>query len=156
MDRLWDVWLLVRDEVGLFFIAALPVTELRGAIPLGIAQGMSPLKTYIICVLGNLLPAPVLLLFLEPIFKKMRQTPLLRGLADWSIKRSLKRSQQIKKYSALGLLFFVAIPLPSTGVWTGCIAASLLGVRFRYAFPAVAAGTIIAGLLVLGISLHII
>jgi uncharacterized membrane protein len=147
---------MINDELTVFFIAAMPVFELRGAIPLGVGMGISPWKTYFLSVAGSLLPAPFLLLFLDPIFRFLRSTRLFRRFINWTVKRSLKKGEQIKRYSLLGLVLFVAIPLPSTGVWTGCIAASLIGLRFIQAFPAVALGTSIAGLIVLAVTCHII
>ncbi|MDI3535248.1 MAG: hypothetical protein PWQ82_1613 [Thermosediminibacterales bacterium] len=154
--NLFVFWESIKDELTVFLLSAMPVSELRGSIPLGISMGIPTWETYFLSVAGSLLPAPVLLIFLQPFFGFLRKTVLFRRLIDWSLRRSAKKSHQIKKYGIIGLFLFVAVPLPSTGVWTGCIAASLLGLKFWQAFPAVAAGNMVAGLLVLTISHQII
>lgn len=156
MNLLSQFWETIKDELTIFLLATLPVSELRGAIPLGISMGIPTWETYFLSVAGSLLPAPVLLLFLQPFFGFLRKTILFRPLINWTLKRSAKKSHQIKNYGIVGLFLFVAIPLPSTGVWTGCIAASLLGLKFWQAFPPVAIGNMVAGLLVLAISHQII
>lgn len=135
-------------EIQVFLIATLPVIELRGAIPYGVAMGMNPIHAALVCLAGSMVPVPFLLFFLRPFFSKMRSYRLIRKFEKWLIHRTDKRAKNIKKYSALGLMFFVAIPLPSTGVWTGAIAAALLNMRIKHAFFAILVGNIIAAFIV--------
>lgn len=128
-------------------IAALPLMELRGAIPIGVSLGLSPIHSTIIGILGSLIPVPFLLFFLKPILLQLRKTKLFRKTADKVIKKTLKKSKNIEKYSAIGLVIFVAIPIPGTGVWAGSLAATLFKIRFKYAFPAIAIGNTIAGII---------
>ncbi|MBI3323093.1 MAG: small multi-drug export protein [Candidatus Omnitrophica bacterium] len=130
-------------------IGALPIAEVRGAIPAGMAMGLSGREAYLWACLGNLLPVIPLLLFLDPASAWLRRFPLWKEFFEWLFARTAKKSGVIQRYEALGLAIFVAVPLPLTGAWTGCVAASLFKLPFRVAFPAIAAGVAGAGLLVL-------
>ena len=143
-------WLrdLPREWVVLI-VSALPVAELRGALPLALYYGMSFSKAYWLSVLGNIaIIAPVLVL-LEPVSSRLRKFKVWARFFDWLFERTKKRADTVQKYEALGLALFVSIPLPVTGAWTGVVAASLFKIRFRYAFVAIACGVMIAGLIVL-------
>jgi uncharacterized membrane protein len=138
-------------ELVVIVIAALPVSELRGAIPMALKiYGMSPWKSYILAVFGNLLPVPVLLLFLGRVESYLRSRfSIFDSFFSWLFSRTRRRTKdKVEKYGALGLVPFVALPLPVTGAWTGVAAAYVFGIRFRYAFPAIALGVIIAGVIV--------
>ena len=144
----------MSEELITVIVAALPVSELRGAIPLALLSFKMPLlKLFFLSVLGNLAPVIPLLLFLEPASKRLRHFALWRNFFDHLFERTRKKAILIEKYEALGLALFVAIPLPVTGAWTGCIAASLFKIRFRYAFPAICVGILIAGLIVTSVTL---
>jgi len=138
---------LPKDYV-VMIVGALPVSELRGAIPLGLSFGMPLVKAFWLSVLGNcLIVAPALFLF-APVTNVLRRFKIWARFFDWVFARTKKNSDAIQKYEALGLAIFVAIPLPMTGAWSGVIAASLFKIRFRYAFLAIIAGVICAGLIV--------
>lgn len=129
-------------------MAALPISELRGAIPLGLSFGMPLLKAFCLAIIGNsIFVAPALFLF-EPVTKQLRKFKIWSRFFGWVEERTRKNSEAIQKYEALGLAIFVAIPLPMTGAWSGVIAASLFKIKFRYAFISIIAGVIIAGLIV--------
>jgi len=135
--------------LNILILAAMPVSELRGAIPVAICKyGYGPLAAYAVSVIGNMLPVIPLLFLLEPVSRRLRHIWLLDRFFTWLFERTRKKSALIEKFEALGLILFVAIPLPMTGAWTGCIAASLFKIRFRYAFPAVLLGVLIAGIIV--------
>jgi uncharacterized membrane protein len=131
-------------------VAALPISEVRGAIPLAIGvYGFSPLQAYLLSVLGNLLPIIPLLLFLGPVSDFLRRFSIGDQFFSWLFART--RSKYIKDHENFGLTalaIFVAVPLPMTGAWTGCVIAFLLGFRFWPAFAAIAAGVLIAGVVV--------
>ena len=138
---------LPKDYV-VIIVGALPISELRGAIPLGLSFGMPLFKALWLSVLGNcLIVAPALFLF-EPVTGFLRKFKIWSRFFDWVFQRTKKNSDSIQKYEALGLAIFVAIPLPMTGAWSGVIAASLFKIRFRYAFLAIISGVICAGLIV--------
>jgi uncharacterized membrane protein len=135
-------------EYVVIIIGALPVSELRGAIPLALSFGMPLAKAFWLAALGNcLIVAPALFLF-KPVTGFLRKFRIWSRFFDWVFERTRKNSDSIQKYEALGLAIFVAIPLPMTGAWSGVIAASLFKIRFRYAFLAIIAGVICAGLIV--------
>ncbi len=136
-------------EVITVIIAALPVSELRGAIPIAYCAMKMPLsRTLFFAYLGNMLPVIPLLILLEPVSARLRRFHLWRRFFDWLFEKTRKKAEIVQRYEALGLILFVAIPLPVTGAWTGCIAASLFKIKFRYAFPAILIGVLIAGIIV--------
>lgn len=134
-------------ELRVFLLSTLPIIELRGAIPYGIAMGMNPIHAALLCIVGSMVPVPFLLFFLKPFFTKLRRIPMIRKFEVWLINRTERKAGNIKKYSMLGLVLFVAIPLPSTGIWTGSIAAALLNLRIKHAFFAILLGNIVAAIL---------
>lgn len=140
-------------ELRTFILGALPIFELRGAIPYGIAVGMPLAKVLFYAILGNVVPiVPVLFLF-EPVSNYLRRFSLFRKFFDWFSERTKKQASVIEKYEALGLAIFVAVPLPGTGAWTGCLAATLFKIRFRYALLAIIAGVLIAAAIVTPVAL---
>lgn len=142
-------------------IAMLPVSELRGAIPWALAPspmggGMNWPEAFLFAFIGNFIPVIPLLLFLGPASKWLRRYPILDRFFEWLFARTRRRGRVVERYEALGLILFVAIPLPITGAWTGTVAAFIFGVRFWYALPAVIAGICIAGGIVTLASLGLI
>ncbi len=137
-------------QLVVFIAAMLPFSELRGAIPLAIGQyGINPVEAYIIAVLGNLVPVVFLLHFLGPIEQRLRFIQVFDMFFDHLFHRTRKKhSERIDKYGALGLVTFVAIPLPVTGAWTGVAAAYVFDIKKRYAFPAIVFGVLLAGVIV--------
>lgn len=156
LSQVWRGYVLSLDAnpyLAVFVVAMTPVLELRAAIPLGISIGLSPMETLFFGVLGSLTPVPFILLLLDPVMRAIRRAPHFRRLWLWLDKTNRTRALSLKKYGPLGLCIFVAIPLPSTGAWSGAILASFLGVRFWIAFLSIAAGTIMAGVTVTALSL---
>ena len=130
--------------------AALPVSEVRGAIPLAIGvYGYDPWQAYLLSVLGNLIPVIPLLLFLGPVSDWLRRFAIWDRFFTWLFSRT--RRKYIREHESFGLTalaVFVAIPLPMTGAWTGCAIAFLVGFRFWPAFAAITAGILLAGMVV--------
>lgn len=139
-------------EFKVLFISMLPVIELRGAIPIGMAMGMSAFQAFITCFIGSLIPVPVLIFSIRPILRWLTRTKILVNSVKGIIQKTFNRSYYVKKYGFWGLLLFVAIPLPGTGVWSGTLAAVLLDIRFKTAFPAILFGNLIAGILIMTLS----
>ncbi len=137
-------------ELAVILIAALPIFELRGAIPVAIFTfGLDPLTTFILSVAGNMLPVIPLLLYLEPVSNFLRRWRAGDVFFTWLFNRTRhKHSAQFEKYGSIGLAIFVGIPLPATGAWTGCAAAFVFGFKSRNAFLAIFAGVILAGIIV--------
>lgn len=138
----------VSPEWTTFIISMLPIVELRGAIPYAAGMGIPWFEAYLLAVAGNLVPVVPLLLFLGPVSEWLRRLPGFGRFFDWLFARTRKRTHAVEKYGPWGLALFVAIPLPVTGGWTGAAAAYLLGFRFRRSFPAIAAGVLLAGVVV--------
>lgn len=137
----------VSREVIVFIVSLLPILELRGGILAGYAMGMELLPTFIIAFIGNILPIPFILCFIHFIFKVLKKTPL-RGFVFWCENKAISKSDSIKKYAYWGVFLFVAIPLPGTGAWMGALIASMLGMDGKKVFPVIAAGVLVAGILV--------
>ena len=132
-----------------FLVAMTPVLELRGAIPVGTALGLSPMQAMLVSVLGNLVPVPFIVLFIRRVFDWMkRRIPRLRGLVSRLERKAESKRELIHRWQLLGLFVLVAIPLPGTGAWTGALVAALLNIRLKHAFPAIAAGVVVAGVVV--------
>jgi len=134
--------------VTTFLVAMLPVLELRGAIPVGVGMGLSPIFSTIISILGNLTPIPFILLLLQKIFDWLRDKPPTKKLIAWLETRADQKRDVVDKYGYLGLMILVAIPLPGTGAWTGALVASALKMRKKPALLAITAGVVIAGIIV--------
>ena len=147
-----DFWEIFRQELITFGLSLLPVSEIRGSIIYGLsAMGKdlaTQLQVYIISVIGNFLPIPFVLWLFRPILKKLNKTKLLRKPTVWLEKRTKAKAQKLAKISAGALFIFVAIPLPTTGAWTGAMIASLLDIRYKYSLPALLLGIMTAGLIV--------
>ena len=137
------VWL----KVALSALA--PVSELRGAIPLGVYWGMSPWAAFGAAVVGNLAVIPLLLFGLPLFIRLANRVSFLKRIWEWAVNRArLRGEQKVQRYGALGLFFFTAIPLPVTGAWTACLLAVVLGVHPRYSIPAIGLGVLAGGVLV--------
>ena len=136
-----------------FIISMVPVIELRGAIPIGVGLGMSPLAALGISIVGNLVPVPFIILFIRKIFQWMRRhMPRLEKLVSRMEEKAEKHKDLVTKWEFWGLLILVAIPLPGTGAWTGALVAALMDLRLKKSFPAIFTGVVIAGLIVTGIT----
>lgn len=140
----------------IFFLSAIPVTELRVTLPLALATGFSPLEAYFLAVTGNLLPILPILLLLEPVSRIFRKLPLLDRFFEMIVRRSRNKGAEVQKYGLIGLMLFVAVPLPGTGAWTGAAIAWLLGFNVWLSFLAICAGVLLAGVLVTLASLGVI
>lgn len=132
-----------------FLVAMTPVLELRGAIPVGVALGLTPVQALAVSIVGNLVPVPFIVLFIRRIFAWMKQRlPRLRGFVERMERKAEAKRALIDKWKVLGLFILVAIPLPGTGAWTGALVAALLDIRLKRSFPAIAAGVAVAGVIV--------
>ena len=141
-----------KHTIIMLLISAVPFIELRGAIPYGAAFDVPFWECVLLCVIGNMLPVPFIILFVRKIFDYCRKKGWLVKQIEWLENRVMKKSGVVKKYETVGLAIFVGIPLPGTGAWSGALLAALLDIRMSYALPAILAGVIIAGFIVAGIS----
>ena len=130
-------------------IAASPISELRGAIPVAITGFHFPwYYAFLLAIIGNLLPVPFILLFLDTLSRLLSKIGIFKRMLQWLFEHTRRRGKIIERYERIGLILFVAIPLPVTGAWTGSLAAVLFGLKFKHAFLSIFAGIVIAGIIV--------
>ena len=139
-----------------FTTAMIPVVELRGAIPVGVAAGLPPAVACAVAILGNLLPVPFIMLLARWVFNWLRDSRLFGSKIVWLERRAHLKGRIVQRYRLPGLVVLVAIPLPGTGAWTGALVASLLDIRLRSALPAILLGLIIAGGITTAVTLGLI
>jgi len=155
---LWIIELLkgLPKELIVAIAAALPVSEVRGAVPIGVYFDFPPLKILIISIAASIVPVFPILWFLSTLTERLRKINSFDRFFEWLFNRTRTRSTIIERFEVLGLTLFIAIPFPTTGVWTGCIAAYLFGLPWGHTFLAATVGTTIASLIMLGLSLGVI
>lgn len=134
--------------LGVGFISMIPIVELRGAVPVAYALGLSWQSAIIISIIGNLLPIPFILIFLDAIFKFMKKHSIFGDLVTKLEDKAVAKSDKVTKYQFWGLVIFVAIPLPGTGGWTGALIASVMKMNKKKAFLSILIGIIIAAIIV--------
>lgn len=135
--------------VSTILVSMVPVLELRFGIPWGVAHGLSHFAAFVCAVIGNMIPLPFIVVYIRRIFKWMRRhLPQLDRVVDKLEAKAHLKGRKVTRYKYLGLMIFVAIPLPGTGGWTGALAAAFLNMPLRKAMPAMSAGVLIAGFLV--------
>jgi uncharacterized membrane protein len=146
-------------ELSVFIISMLPVSELRGAIPVAIGiYHLDPVSAYLLSMVGNIVPVVIILKYIEPVSKYlMSRSKIFNYFFTWVFARTRKKfNGGFEKWGSLALITFVAIPLPMTGGYSGAIAAFVFGIPFKKALPLISIGVIIAGLIVTGLTLGIL
>ena len=144
---------LTQTTIGQFlstmFISMVPIVELRGGLPYGIALGLDYPIALAAAIIGNMLPIPVIIFFIEKIFAFLRKHfPPMDSFITKLENRGREKEETVKKYGMLGLIILVAIPLPGTGAWTGALVASLMNIKPKHAFPCIFIGVCIAAFIV--------
>lgn len=134
----------ISREMIVFVISMVPILELRGGLLAARVLEINIVRAIWFCVVGNIIPVPFILLLITPVFNWLKKTRTFRPMVEKLETRAMGKSEQIEKYQFWGLVLFVGIPLPGTGAWTGSLIASLLGVKFKKAFPAVLLGIVMA------------
>ena len=137
----------VGEEWCLFFCSMIPIIELRGAIPMGYFLGLPWWQSYIISGLGNMLPVPFILLFINRVIRWMSgsKIKLFNKVSNWLLAKADKNTAKIEKYGFWGVCFFIAVPLPITGAWTGSLVSATIGLKFWRAMLSALLGVMIAG-----------
>lgn len=133
----------------ILILSAIPILEQKAAIPVGIIAGLPIWEVYILTLIGAIIPSPFIIWFIEHIFEFLRRYPTMNKIITKLETKTRGKSGRIEKYKLLGLMMFVAIPLPGTGVWTGSLAVVLLGLDKKKAILAVFVGAVICGLIIL-------
>lgn len=137
---------VIPAELTVFALSLMPIIELRGGILAAKLLDMQLLPAFFICLVGTLIPTPFILLFINKIFDWMKGTRFVK-LVDRMEQKGRSKFEKINRYKTLGLMIFVAIPLPGTGAWTGSLAAALMKMDFKSAMLSVALGTLIADII---------
>lgn len=149
---------IVGEELCVFFCSMLPIIELRGAIPLGAGFGLPWWQTYLIAIVGNMLPVPIILLFVKSVLTWMKgcKIKFFNRIANKMFEKAEKNREKIEKYAFWGLTLFVAIPLPATGAWTGTLVAALFDMKFWKSLLSALIGVMIAGVVMTLISYGVV
>lgn len=137
----------IPKELSLIIISMLPIVELRGGIIAAKLMAVPLITAFPICVIGNLLPMPIILIFLNKIFAFLRRFPVFDKMLNFIDRKAEKNKEKVEKYKMLGLFLFVAIPLPGTGAWTGALVANALNMPFKKSFPSIFLGVIGAAII---------
>lgn len=148
-EKLAAIFPWLDQHILVAFLSALPITELRGAIPFAIFILKMPWhEAFLWSLLGNIIPIPIILLLLDPAQRLISRWSYGDRFFRWLFARSRRKGGKVEKYGVIGLTMFVAVPLPVTGAWTGAAIAYIFGIKFKHALLAIIAGVIIAGTLV--------
>ena len=142
---------MLKKYLICFFVSMVPLIELRGAIPFAVGFDLPLLPSYIVCVIGNMVPVPVIYLFARKVLEWGADKPVIGKFFTWCLQKGHKGGQKLREKAGRGLfvalMLFVGIPLPGTGAWTGTLAASLLDMDFKSSVTAVLLGVVLAGII---------
>ena len=143
----WLTETVTGEFIWTMLVSMVPVVELRGGIPFGVAAGLPVWAAYLAAVIGNIIPVPFIIVYIRRIFQWMRQTlPRFNGVVDQLEEKAHLNGETVSKYKYLALAIFVAIPLPGTGAWTCALAAAFLDMPLRRAMPSIVVGVLAAGI----------
>lgn len=153
----WLTQVELRKIVSTFFISMVPIVELRGGLPYGIAQGIDYPATLVAAILGNMVPVPFIIVYIRRVFWWLRHRSRWceRGISVLERKAHLK-GRAVQKYSVVWLCILVAIPLPGTGAWTGALVAAMLDIRLKRALPTIFLGVCIAAAIMTAVTFGVI
>ena len=150
---------MLRKYLIVFLISMVPLIELRGAIPYAVGFELPLVPSYLIAILGNMLPVPFIFLFGRKLLDWGKDKRLIGGFCRWCLEKGTKAGAKMESKAGRGLyvalLLFVGIPLPGTGAWTGTLAAAMLNMDFRKSVVYVMLGVLLAGLIMLAASLGV-
>lgn len=154
MDILsWLEGTIGGEFIFTMLVSMIPIVELRGGLPFGVALGLPYPAAFAASVIGNVLPAPFIVVYIRRIFQWMRRRlPRFNGVVDKLENKAHLKGNKVNKYKYLGLFLFVGIPLPGTGAWTGSLAAAFLDMPLRKALPSIIAGVLLAGCIMTGLT----
>lgn len=147
---------LIMKYVIVFLISLMPILELRGGLIAAALLDIKPLPAYIICIIGNLIPIPLILWFLDYVFDFMKKHNIMKKFVLFCERKGKEKQESIEKYGFWGLVLFIGVPLPGTGAWTGCLIATLLRMDKKKAFLAAILGVIMASIIMMLVSYGLI
>jgi len=147
---------IIFKYILVFFVSMVPIVELRGAIPIAVGLGLNKIISYIIAIIGNMVPVPFIYMFARKFLEWGKDKKIIGKFCTWCLTKGERAGNKLEKKSKygvfIGLLLFVGIPLPGTGAWTGTLAASFLDLDFKKAVIAVMGGVVLAGIIMMCIS----
>lgn len=154
MVGLFGAWAgtVVGKYIIIFIISMIPILELRGGLIAASMLGLPMWQSFAVCFIGNILPIPIILWGINPIFRYMKRWKYLGKFVSWCEKKAHSKKDKIENLKYLGLFLFVGIPLPGTGAWTGCLIAALLDMDKKKSTLAAIAGVVLAGIIMLILS----
>ena len=142
---------MLKKYLFVFFVSMVPLIELRAAVPIALGMDLPVIPSYIVCILGNMLPVPIIYLFARKVLEWGADKPVIGKFFTFCLEKGHKGGEKLKEKAGRGLfvalLLFVGIPLPGTGAWTGTLAASLLDMDFKSSVIAVLFGVVLAGII---------
>ena len=148
---------MIKKYLIIFFISMVPLVELRGAIPFSQGFGLPIIQSYIICIIGNMLPVPIIYLFARKVLEWGADKPVIGKFFTWCLDKGHKGGKKLQEKAGKGLfvalLLFVGIPVPGTVAWTGTLAASILDMDFKSTVAAVMLGVLLAGVIMMVVSM---
>ena len=148
---------MIKKYLIIFFISMVPLVELRGAILFSQGFGLPIIQSYIICIIGNMLPVPIIYLFARKVLEWGADKPVIGKFFTWCLDKGHKGGKKLQEKPGKGLfvalLLFVGIPVPGTGAWTGTLAASILDMDFKSTVAAVMLGVLLAGVIMMVVSM---
>ena len=140
---------LVGKYITIFLISMMPILELRGGLIAAKLLELPAVESFIVCFIANIIPIPIIVWLIEPIFKFLRRWNFFDKVISWCEKKAHSKKEQIENLKYIGLFLFVGIPLPGTGAWMGCLIAALLGMDKKKTAIAAIAGVVLAGIIML-------
>lgn len=147
---------IIVKYILVFIVSMVPIVELRGAIPIAVGMGLDKLISFVICIIGNMLPVPVIYLFARKVLEWGKDKKFIGKFFTWCLEKGEHAGEKLQSKAGKGLFWalfaFVAIPLPGTGAWTGTLGASFLKLDFKSTVLAVMTGVLTAGLIMMAIS----
>ena len=148
---------MIKKYLIIFFISMVPLVELRGAIPFSQGFGLPIIQSFIICIIGNMLPVPIIYLFARKVLEWGADKHVIGKFFTWCLDKGHKGGKKLQEKAGKGLfvalLLFVGIPVPGTGAWTGTLAASILDMDFKSTVAAVMLGVLLAGVILMVVSM---
>ncbi len=148
---------MLKKYIIIFLVSMVPLLELRGAIPFSVGFGLPSIPSFIICVIGNMLPVPVIFWFARRVLEWGKDKKVIGGFFTWCLEKGEKGGKKLTEKAGRGvyvaLFLFVGVPLPGTGAWTGTLAASFLDLEWKKSVVAVMAGVVLAGLIMYLVSI---
>ena len=148
---------MLKSYLWIFFISMVPLIELRGAIPVSQVMGLPIVPSFIVCIIGNMLPVPIIYLFARKVLEWGADKPLIGKFFTFCLEKGEKGGKKLQAKAGRGLfvalLLFVGIPIPGTGAWTGTLAASILDMDFKSTVAAAMCGVLLAGVIMMVVSL---